>query len=110
MTLIFDGADTPMTDNYFGLLALVPVGWAVNRKLIGRPVTRRVPAIALLLGMLVSGIAYWDAARNFTGRARRFHCGLRARATQGKQPRSNRGPTPRRYPRGVRARWCTRRG
>ena len=63
MTILFDGAVTPMTDAYFGLMALVPIIWATYRKVAGRPVSLWVPGIALLLGLLVSSIVVWDVMR-----------------------------------------------
>jgi hypothetical protein len=63
MTIIFDGADAPVTDAYFGLLALIPIIWATYRKVAGLAVSYWVPGIALILGLLVSSIVVWDVMR-----------------------------------------------
>jgi hypothetical protein len=61
--VLFNGADAQMTDAWFGLLALIPILWALYPRIVGRPISLWVPVIALLFGLLVSGVAVWDVVR-----------------------------------------------
>lgn len=63
MVEVFDATRQPLSEIWYGALALLPIAWFVWLRLSGKPASIWVPIVAATLGAMLSGILLWDQLR-----------------------------------------------